>query len=556
MKNLHALLVAVATTVVLSSNAASTSARCAELPVLQFRLESDHTSSDEAWARTYAMLRKAPELCDEIWFGTGFGMPRLDTHRANAERIRRAMEDVRRLGWSPALQIQATIGHGGPFTEGKDYSGRDWTGWTGSTGREDKCCNCPRDPRFLRYMREMSRIYAELHPASVWIDDDLRIDNHYPASRSSLDGCWCDGCIAAFNAETGGKWTRQTLEKAARKDAKLRVAYEEFAIRSVAAVARAIGEEFHAVSPETMLSLQHCIEATRTIAAIIRALNEASGKGVGYRPGGGRIGRGAYYDKNPNDQLLKAVYSAWSRKNNAGFGDVALWTTEIACFPRTYGTKSAQATIMEAFTGLVYGMDAVSALVLNYGMEDEDLYFRFRVKPMADAAKTLRAYAKSCEGSVPVGFTGDFDCERLYWFAQTGVPVLFGPGKHCGEIAAGDVSFNRCKETSASVQKLRDSLDERAGGTPAVLESPFVGMMLPRVTASGELRNVALLGVRLDEQGPVRLRLRGVPQGATKAVWREIRREPVSLPIIREGDVCRIEVPSVGVWNGGYLEFD
>lgn len=530
-------------------------ARCAELPVLQFRLESDHTSSDEAWARTYAMLRKVPELCDEIWFGTGFGMPRLDTHRANAARIRRAMEDVRRLGWSPALQIQATIGHGGPFTEGKDYSGRDWTGWTGSTGREDKFCNCPRDPRFLRHMREMSRIYAELHPASVWIDDDLRIDNHYPASRGSLDGCWCDGCIAAFNGETGGKWTRQTLEKAARKDAKLRVAYEEFAIRSVSAVARAIGEEFHAVSPETTLSLQHCIEATRTVTAIIHTLNEASGKGAGYRGGGGRIGHGAYYDTNPNDQLLKAIYSAWSRKNNPGFGDVALWTTEIACFPRTYGTRSTQATIMEAFTGLVYGMDAVSALVLNYGMEDEDLYFRFRVKPMADAAKTLRAYAKSCEGTVPVGFAGDFDCERLYRFAQTGVPVLFGPGKPCGKIAAGDVSFNRCKETSASVQKLRDSFDERAGGTPAVLESPFVGMMLPRVTVDGELRNVAILGVRLDEQGPVRLRLRGVPQRASKAVWREIRREPVPLPIRREGVVCRVEVPSVGVWNGGYLEF-
>ena len=128
-------------------------------PALQFRLESDHTSSDEAWSCTFAMLREVPDLCDEIWFGTGFGMPKLETHRANAERIRRAMEDVRGLGWQAGLQIQATIGHGGPFTEGKDYSGRDWTGWTGSTGVEDKFCNCPRDPRFLEYIRQMSRIY-------------------------------------------------------------------------------------------------------------------------------------------------------------------------------------------------------------------------------------------------------------------------------------------------------------------------------------------------------------------------------------------------------------
>ena len=66
---------------------------------------------------------------------------------------------------------------------------------------------------------------------------------------------------------------------------------------------------------------------------------------------------------------------------------------------------------------------------------------------------------------------------------------------------------------------------------------------------------VALLGLRLDEQGPVRLRLRGVPENATHAVWREIRREPVALPIHREGGICRIEVPSIGVWNGGFIEF-
>jgi hypothetical protein len=71
---------------------------------------------------------------------------------------------------------------------------------------------------------------------------------------------------------------------------------------------------------------------------------------------------------------------------------------------------------------------------------------------------------------------------------------------------------------SAEVQKLRDALDVRASGTPAVLESPFVGLMMPHVTADGSLRNVALLGLRLDEQGLVRLRLRGVPENATCAV--------------------------------------
>ena len=158
-------------------------------------------------------------------------------------------------------------------------------------------------------------------------------------------------------------------------------------------------------------------------------------------------------------------------------------------------------------------------------------------------------------GTVPAGFASDAHVNRLYAFAQCGVPVLFGPGKTLGALSNGEIALDRCRATSAEVQKFRDALDARARGTPAVLESPFVGLMMPRVAADGSLRNVTLLGLRLDEQGPVRLRLRGVPENVTNAVWREIRREPVVLPIHRESGVCRVEVPSIGAWNGGFLEF-
>jgi hypothetical protein len=130
-----------------------------------------------------------------------------------------------------------------------------------------------------------------------------------------------------------------------------------------------------------------------------------------------------------------------------------------------------------------------------------------------------------------------------------------GVGKSCGSISDKEIGFDRCRTTSAEVQDLRDTLDARSGGTPAVLESPFVGMMLPRVAADGTLRNVALLNLRLDGQGPLRLRLRGVPSGVKQAVWREIRSEPKPLAVSRDGDVCHVEVPSLGAWNGGFLEF-
>ena len=106
------------------------------------------------------------------------------------------------------------LGHGDGLSLTEDCSAKKWTGWTGSTGVEAKACNCPRQSGFLEYVRAVARLYAEFKPAYVWIDDDLRFDNHAPATTGSRPGCWCERCIADFNAATGGKWTRTSLNAA------------------------------------------------------------------------------------------------------------------------------------------------------------------------------------------------------------------------------------------------------------------------------------------------------------------------------------------------------
>ena len=88
---------------------------------------------------------------------------------------------------------------------------------------------------------------------------------------------------------------------------------------------------------------------------------------------------------------------------------------------------------------------------------------------------------------------------------------------------------------------------------PAVLESPFVGLMLPYVGENdGALRSVALLNTRIDMQGPIVLRLRNLAPGA-KAVWHELRRPSMPIEIERTGDISRVTIPAIGAWNGGYL---
>ena len=67
------------------------------------------------------------------------------------------------------------------------------------------------------------------------------------------------------------------------------------------------------------------------------------------------------------------------------------------------------------------------------------------------------------------------------------------------------------------------------------------------------LRSVALMNLRIAEQGPVRVLLRGVPPTWKGVVWHEMRREPVKLALERSGGETYATIPSVGAWNGGYL---
>ena len=107
--------------------------------------------------------------------------------------------------------------------------------------------------------------------------------------------------------------------------------------------------------------------------------------------------------------------------------------------------------------------------------------------------------------------------------------------------------------TSDEVQKFRDALDVRAGWLPAVVKSPFAGLMQAHVDKNGALRSVALMNLRIADQGPVRILLRGVPPTWKGAVWNEMRRESLKLEIERIGGEAYVAVPSVGAWNGGYM---
>ena len=521
------------------------------LPLLTMRLRANDTDTVEIWRTNFAAVVAHPGCCDEIWFSTGTGAPSLDWHRARAAVIAEAVKDVRSHGIVPSLQFQATLGHGDEFGTPEMFTRKTWAGWTGWQGLETRYCSCPRQPAFRAYLREVSKIYAPLGFASLWIDDDLRIGHHQPSdSYGRRIGCFCETCIKAFNADGGTNWTRDALAKAVMTDGELAARWRRFSVESICQVARTIAEVFHELSPATMMAVQHLNteDSVDQVRSILQTLHAVSGNAVGCRPGGG-----SYYDDDPNCVVLKNLQNGWFRGRVDDFDYVKVWTPEIESWPRTYYSRSSQGVLVEGFSALMYGMNAVSFFISNGAKEEAALYGRTHWAALAEASPVLRGYARMIADCQSVGFV--MSGKPTIGIRRAAIPVLSGVGRSVGNLTSEECKLDVNVMTSAEVQNLRDSLDRRAGGLPAVVASPFSGLMQIHVTASGGLRAVALLNTRISAQGSVRVRLRRNSTNVASVVWNEMCRKPIRLPVETQGDVVFVTIPEIGPWNGGYLAF-
>ncbi|MBQ0006202.1 MAG: hypothetical protein KBS57_02215, partial [Alistipes sp.] len=214
-----------------------------------------------------------------------------------------------------------------------------------------------------------------------------------------------------------------------------------------------------------------------------------------------------------------------------------------------------QGVLVEGFTSLAYGMNAVSMFVLAAEKERPEVYSQTMLRPLAVGAPMLEAYAKAIEGTIPVGFTSDKGNEALYDFGCTAIPVLPGCGKDLGQLTDEDLASPKfTTEVSDCVQELREKINARSA-SPVVCCSPFIGLLVPRIDSDGVLTTVALQNVRIDAQGPVRLRLQDIPEGTKSVQWFEMKKEPVKLPVVTEGGNSYVTIPEIAAWNCGFLDF-
>jgi len=364
-----------------------------ERPLMMIRLRLGH-EDPAIWNRLFPVLKRNKECCDEVWFSTGIGIPVLDEHRRMSALMAGHAEELRRAGIIPSLQFQATLGHSDRVTAEGGAEGKTWGSYVGIHGEQCRYINCPRQQGFLDYMREMAKIYAQWHPGSVWIDDDLRILNHYPAMDPG--GCCCPLCLSLFTQEEGRAYTREEIESAWQAGNELKQRWEAFQIRSLAAVAETIVKTMHDLSPETRFGLQHCSALFRN--HILPVLKDASGKRAGSRPGGG-----AYSDRHPYHIIDKGILISRQIHSQGGYELISQICPEIESCPRIFTCKTSQGHRLESMFYLAMGTDSLSYFIMDPVYESPEWYGSELLEPLAKEAPCYREYIRHNEGTLPGG---------------------------------------------------------------------------------------------------------------------------------------------------------
>lgn len=368
-----------------------------QVPFLTQRLWEVHKSPDELEA-LLALLTQQRDACDEVWFATEYGFPPLALHQAAAQQMAAAAERIRALDIVPSLQISNTLGHG-EYLKYLNFDGIEWQRMVGADGEETPYSNCPRDPDFHAYLDASTRAYCAWQPASVWIDDDLRMQHHGRVAY----GCFCHHCLTLFNQAVSGAYTREALVAALNApgaDIAVRRAWLAFGRESMATVSRVIVMAVHAVAPACRLGLQHGDPSWGgyngpDMVPVFETLARVSGQAAGSRPGGG-----FYIDHAPRGLLHKAFFAALQiNRLPPCVNDVRV---EVENLPGAVSGKSARGTALEATLALAYGCTGLTFTPLMF--LHEEMAWHDRLLGELTAWRPFwQRYCEAAAGTAPAG---------------------------------------------------------------------------------------------------------------------------------------------------------
>lgn len=320
------------------------------------------------------MAKKYPGSFDDVWLTTAIGYPSVEGHKKHAAMLVSAAKAFREAGISVSLQVANTIGHGvymcaGDCT-GLVYEGSPVELFVGANGESSPYSYCPRGKHFRAYINETLLLYADVAPDCLWFDDDFRLLNHKPAN----EGCFCDDCIATFNARYDAHFTRETLvEEITHGDKLWRERYLSFQREGMEEMMEESMRLFCAQSPGTVGGLQHAYTTPYVMGNHDFAFDPMMRNGAGApwsRPGGG-----AYNDHNPNGFVQKGIHVAHQISRLPAY--VTEIYPEIESIPHYAYGKSAAGTALETSYYFAVGATNMSYSMLKSTAEPTEYYEQF-----------------------------------------------------------------------------------------------------------------------------------------------------------------------------------
>ena len=546
-----------------------------------------------AFERLMAVHGEFPGSCDEVWLCAG-GIKTVDGVAAECAALASYRAACESNGVALAYQQGWTLGHG-PIHDGGAAPGNhrfpDDAWQVGADGARIKGVLCPRSPDVLAYERAFARaVVSSLRPASYWLDDDLRLGIYKP------QGCFCDRCLAAFNAKTGGNLTRAELSAKLNGPAvrePVRAAWLAFNQESLALYAAAAREGAADADLNCRMAYQavwsDTIYTGRDNRPLLAALSGPDARAVGIRPGAGY-----YAEDRPRDMVAKALSVAREAERCRDYGFVRNVCYEQETYPRRILQKSPGAIVTECTLALASGADSVS-LYWYEGERPEPLdEYRRGARAVAAARPCWERLANVVRRTRLAGIsryigsaaaeTAGFDlrdpvdmplaCAGIpVTVAEAGYPLWYLTEKSRAEMTPDDEArvkgrtvevpdalmkgptpgFLRAAERTAFL----DEIDRVTGGKfPVRLEECRPMRILPRVDAAGRLACVTLLNCSIGETDALTLRVRNPVMPYAELVVP--RAAPVKLacePTGRPGE-WKVALPSFAAWQIGVVFFE
>ena len=180
-----------------------------------------------------------------------------------ADNVRRCIEFYGGFGYSCAVWIGSTIGHGVYLVGHGAEEEREYTLIRGVHGEERGEAYCPLDENFRRDISEFIATFADIGAEFILLDDDFRLAHDFV-------GCACELHLAALGKEIGRPVTREEIrEKALSGGAnEYRRAWVKVQGDSLRLLARDIRRAVDEVNPDCPVGV--CAVGTAWSAAWIR----------------------------------------------------------------------------------------------------------------------------------------------------------------------------------------------------------------------------------------------------------------------------------------------